>query len=115
MDYQDFRETWPYCVYYYFDTKLVVAKDKDGRCIYEGLLVTDTDCKTAFRAFSCPSPKCYMKHPGYLQSYLYVENKPIFKNGKLNKRRMAEYERRKEILMHFLVNNVRATKPSFMH
>ena len=105
----------PYCVYYYYETKLVVVKNKDSRCIYEGLLVKDTDCKTAFLAFSCPLPNCYKETLDYLQSYLYDEDKPIFKNGKYNKRRMAEYERRKEILWHFLVNNVSETTLSYMH
>lgn len=116
MDYQDFRETMPYCVYYYYKTKLVVVKNKDSRCIYEGLLVTDTNCRSAFLAFSCPLRDCFRETTDYLQSYLYDEDKPIFKKGNAyNKRRMVEYEQRKEILMHFLVNNVRATKPSFMH
>ncbi len=116
MDYQDFRETMPYCVYYYYKTKLVVVKNKDNQCIYEGIMVTDADCRSAFCAFSQPLPDCFRDTSDYLQSYLFDEDKPIFKKGSIyNKRRMVEYMQRKEILWHFLVNNVRATKPSIMH
>ena len=116
MLYQDFQEYYPYCVYYYFETKLVMVKNKNSQCIYEGLLVTDTDCRTAFRAFSCSLHDCFIEAPDYLQSYLYDEDKPIFKKGNTyNEKRMIQYLQRKEILMHFLVKNVRATNPSYMH
>lgn len=116
MDYLDFQETMPYCAYYYYETKLVVVQNKNSQCIYEGLMVTNVDCKDAFRAFSYPLPDCFRDSNGYLQSYLYVEDKPIFKNGKLhNEKRLNEYMGRHNLLWSFLLNNVKETKPSYMH
>lgn len=116
MDNQYFQEVMPYCVYYYFETKLVMVKNKNSQCIYEGLLVTDTDCRTAFRAFSCPFPDCYRDNAVCLQSYLYDEKRPIFKKGNTyNKKRMNKYYERHNLLWRFLLENVKETKPSFMH
>lgn len=116
MDYQNFRETMPYCVYYYYETKSVVVKNKDGQCIYDGLMVTNADCRSVFRAFSCPFPDCFRDTGDYLQSYLYDEKKPIFKKGNtFNEKRMNKYLERHDLLWRFLLNNVKETKPSFMH
>ena len=116
MLYQDFLETMPYCAYYYYETKLVVVKNKNSQCIYEGLMVTNADCKDAFRAFSSPLPDCYRDTNEYLQSYLYDENKPIFRNrNSYNEKRMNEYMERHNLLWRFLLDNVKETKPSYMH
>lgn len=116
MDYQGFRETMPYCVYYYYETKLVVVKNKDSRCIYEGIMVKNADCKDVFRAFSCPLPDCFRDTDEYLQSYLYDEKSPIFKNGNsYYEKRMNKYMERHNLLWRFLLDNVKETNPSIMH
>lgn len=117
MLYQTFREQMPYCVYYYFNTNLVVVKNRDYQPIYEGEVGEGVNCESAFRVFSCPLPDCYRNCEEYLQSYLYDDDKqPIFnKKGSRNVSRMDKYLERKERLWQFLVDNVRATKSSFMH
>ena len=117
MLYQVFRETMPYCVYYYFNNNLVAVKNRDYQTIYEGVVVEGVDCESAFRAFSCPLPDCYRNCEEYLQSYLYDDDKqPVFnKKGSYSTTRLDKYLERKEQLWQFLVDNVRATKPSIMH
>ena len=117
MLYQDFIETMPYCVEYYYESNLILVKNRDYHPIYEGIVLCDLDFKSAFYAFSCPLPDCYRDFKEYLQSYLYDDDKqPIFnKKGTFNTKRMGKYLERKERLWQFLVANVRATKPSIMH
>ena len=108
----------PYCVKYYYDDKTVVVENRDYLPIYEGLVLSDLDCKNAFHTFACPLDDCFRDNAEYLHCYLYDDNKePIFKKGGVSyyENRMDKYLERKGRLWQFLVDNVRATKPSYMH
>jgi hypothetical protein len=118
MLYQVFLEQMPYCVEYHNETNSIVVKNRDYQPIYEGLVLSDLDCKSAFRSFACPLDDCFRENTEYLQCYLYDDNKePVFKKGGVSfyENRMDKYLERKERLWQFLVDNVRATKPTFMH
>lgn len=106
----------PYCVEYYYQTNLVLVKNYDYHPIYEGLLSTSVDCKSAFHSFACPNPACYIENSDYLQCYLHDKKQPIFKKGgnSYYQARMEKYLERKDRLGQFLLN-VKATKLSFMH
>lgn len=117
MLYQTFREEMPYCVKYYYNSNIVVVENRDYQPIFEGFFPSDLDCKSAFRAFSCPLPDCYRENGEYLQCYLYDDGKqPVFKKNKIDyyEIRMNKYLERKERLEQFLLH-VKATKLSFMH
>ena len=117
MLYQVFLEQMPYCVKYYYDSNKIVVENRDYQPIYEGLAPSELDCKSAFHAFACPNPDCYIDNADCLQCYLYDDNKePIFKKGGANyyEKRMGKYLERKERLGQFLLN-VKSTELSFMH
>lgn len=50
----------PYCVKYYYDSNKIVVENRDYQPIYEGLAPSELDCKSAFHAFACPKPDCYV-------------------------------------------------------
>lgn len=117
MLYQDFIETMPYCAEYYYESNLVLVKNRDYQSIFKGVASEGLDCKGTFRSFACPMPDCYREHAEYLQCYLYDDDKePIFKKGGTTyyEKRMEKYLERKERLEQFLLN-VKSTKLSFMH
>lgn len=116
MEYKSFREEMPYCVKYYHENNSIVVENRDYQSIYEGLVPSDMDCKSAFHSFACPLDDCYRDNTDCLQCYLYDDNKePIFKKGdNYFKKRMEKYLERKELLERFLLQ-VKSTKLSFMH
>lgn len=115
MEFQDFQEYYPYCVYFYFENNYLVVRNALNQPIFEGVVPPGMDIKSELLSFVCPLPDCFRETPDYLQCYLYDDNKePIFKNGCVNKGRMDKYLVRKERFERFRVQ-VKATKLSYMH
>ena len=62
MLYQVFLEQMPYCVEYHNETNSIVVKNRDYQTIYEGLVLSDLDCKSASRSFACPLDDCFREN-----------------------------------------------------
>lgn len=115
MSYQDFQEHYPYCVYYYFDTKTIVVKNRNYSVIAEYISIDGFDYKSEFDSFSCDFEDCIRESDSYIQGYLYDEGKePIFDNEKCLEKHLENYMKRKNKLDIFLLK-FKSNGLSFMH